>query len=268
MSHLEFAPTQRLAAGRARAAVEQLYVLTFADLRARYGRGGWQLVKWLIDPFALVGVYVLLVRFIFYRRLHAAGVSLACSVIPFQLVTMTVNNSLGIVKARKQIVGNMRFKRVLLPASAALTETFGFGASLAVLAVTMAVYGVTPKLSLLWLPLVLLEVILFGAAVAYPASLVGLWAPDMRGLVLSLSRATYYLAPGFVALTAIHGQANALVRINPMTGLFEDLRHAVIYGTSPPAWELLYPLAVALVLLAVFVPIYKREQAHFAKVIG
>ena len=47
---------------------EQLMVLTVSDLRARYGRGRWQLLKWLIDPFALVGVYLLMVTFIFYRR--------------------------------------------------------------------------------------------------------------------------------------------------------------------------------------------------------
>jgi hypothetical protein len=55
---------------------DQLWVLTSSDLRARYGRGRWQLVKWLIDPFALVGVYLLLVTFIFYRRPHAVGLAL------------------------------------------------------------------------------------------------------------------------------------------------------------------------------------------------
>jgi hypothetical protein len=84
---------------------------------------------------------------------------------------------------------------------------------------------------------------------------------------LSAVRATYFLAPGLVTLSAIHGRTNGWVRANPLTGLFEALRHAVLYRSSPPAWELLYPLAAAALILAVFVPIYSREQRHFAKVL-
>lgn len=74
--------------------------LTFAlahrvDLRARYGRGGWQLVKWLFDPFALVGVYLLLVTFILRRGGEALGLSVSCAVIPFQLVMMSIVNAMG-----------------------------------------------------------------------------------------------------------------------------------------------------------------------------
>jgi ABC-type polysaccharide/polyol phosphate export permease len=85
--------------------------------------------------------------------------------------------------------------------------------------------------------------------------------------MMSLVRMAYYLAPGLVVLAAIRGRTNDLVRANPLTALFEAMRHAVLYRSSPPAWELLYPLGVAVVLLIVFVPIYLREQRHFAKVL-
>ncbi len=98
-----------LRTGAARQVLDQLRLLTSSDLKVRYGRGGWQLVKWLIDPFALTGVYLLMVRFIFYRRSHATGLSIACSIIPFQLITMTVTNALGAVQLRRSIIANMRF---------------------------------------------------------------------------------------------------------------------------------------------------------------
>jgi lipopolysaccharide transport system permease protein len=246
---------------------EQLLLLTSSDLRSRYGRGGWQLVKWLIDPFALVGVYLLLDRFIFYRSTGPIGLSIACAVVPFQLLTMTVTNSLGAVQMRKSIIGSMSFRRILLPISTTLTETLGFAASLTLLALMMAVYGVAPTASILWLPVALGLSVLFALAVAYPTTLIGVWAPDLRGLLLSAVRAAYFLAPGLVTLAAIHGETNKLVRLNPLTGLFESLRHAVLYGSSPPAWELLYPLAASIVILAVCVPLYRREERHFAKVL-
>jgi lipopolysaccharide transport system permease protein len=248
-------------------ALDQLRILTMSDLRARYGRGRWQLVKWLIDPFALVGVYLLMVTFIFYRRPQAIGLLLACSIIPFQLLTMTVANSLNAVQLRRSIIANMRFPRILLPIATTLTETIGFAASLVLLALTMGIYGIAPTLNLLWLPLVLAITVLVGVAVAYPTTLIGVWAPDLRGLMLSFVRALYFLAPGLVTLADIHGRTNTLVRFNPLTGLIEALRHAVLYRSSPPAWELLYPLGFAVVMLLIFVPIYRHEQPHFAKVL-
>jgi homopolymeric O-antigen transport system permease protein len=247
--------------------LDQLRVLTSSDLKVRYGRGGWQFIKWLVDPFALTGVYLLLVRFIFYRSPPGIGLSIACSIIPFQLILMTVTNSLTAVQLRRSIIANMRFKRYLLPISTGITEAIGFAASLTLLALMMAIYGVTPGPSIVWLLVVLAVTVILGIAIAYPMTLIGVWAPDSRGMILSVMRTAYYLAPGLVTLSAIHGRTNELVRFNPLTGLFEALRHSVLYKTSPPAWELLYPLAAALLLLAVFVPIYLREQVHFAKVL-
>jgi hypothetical protein len=52
-----------------------------------------------------------------------------------------------------------------------------------------------------------------------------------------------------------------------MTGLFEGYRSVFMFGTRPAAWQLLVPLAAAAILLAVFVPLYRSEQRHFAKVV-
>jgi ABC-type polysaccharide/polyol phosphate export permease len=52
-----------------------------------------------------------------------------------------------------------------------------------------------------------------------------------------------------------------------LTGLFESYRSIFLYGEAPAAWHLLYPLAIAAALLAIFVPIYRTEQYQFAKVV-
>ena len=43
----------------------------------------------------------------------------------------------------------------------------------------MAVYGVAPTVAILWLPVVIGVTILFSIAIAYPASLIGLWYADL-----------------------------------------------------------------------------------------
>lgn len=247
--------------------VDVLAALTSSDLRARYGRGPWRLVKWLLDPFALVGVYLALVTFVLDRGGPAPGLSLACAVVPFQLVMGSVINAMGAVNQRRSIILNMTFDRTLIPISAVLTETLAFGASFLLLVLMMAVYGVAPTVAALWLPLVLAVTIVFSVACAYPVSLIGLWYADLRAFFVSFVRTMFFLAPGLVALPEITGTANDLVRINPLTGLFEAYRDVLLYGQRPAAWELLVPLAFAAVLLAVFAPVYRAEQRHFAKVV-
>ena len=139
------ARAEHASAGSRRQAVRRswdvLISLTISDLKVRYGRGGWRLVKWIADPFALVGVYLVLVTLVLDRPGEAPGLSLACAVIPFQLFTTTIVNALSAVAARRSILLNMGFNRTLLPLSGALTETVAFGASLLLLALMMAVYG-------------------------------------------------------------------------------------------------------------------------------
>jgi lipopolysaccharide transport system permease protein len=247
--------------------LDTLFALTESDLRARYGRGAWQLLKWLVDPFALVGIYLLLVTFILHRSGAAPGLNLACAVIPFQLVMMTIVNGMGAVQLRGSIIRNMAFNRVLIPISSTLTEAVAFGASLVLLVMMMVIYRVEPTLALLWLPLVLVITLVFAAACAYVAALIGVWIPDVRPFVISLVRALFFLAPGLVAISDIGGRAEQLVKLNPLTGLFESYRSIMLNGTSPPAWELAVPLAWATVLLLVALPLYLREQHQFAKVL-
>lgn len=254
-------------ASSARRRADVLLVLTYSDLRGRYGRGPWQLAKWLLDPFALVGVYLLLVTFVLNRPGRAPGLSLACAVIPFQLLMSTVTASMSAVSTRRSIILNMAFDRILLPLSAVLTETVAFIASFVLLALMMAAYGVAPTIAILWLPVVLAVSIVFALGFAYPASLFGLWFRELRLLAVSLVRTLFFLAAGLVPLSEIHGRAGTLVRLNPLTGLFEAYRSVLFYGRTPAAWELLYPLLFGGILLAAFAPLYRREQTQFAKVV-
>jgi lipopolysaccharide transport system permease protein len=248
-------------------ASDVLRALTESDLRARYGRGPWQLVKWLVDPFALVGVYLLLVTFILRRPGEAPGLSLACAVVPFQLVMMTIVNGMGAVYLRGSIIRNLAFDRMLIPISSALTEAVAFAASLVIFVLMMAVYDVGPTLGLFWLPLALVVTLLFSVACAYVASLIGLWLRDARPFVLSFVRAMFFLAPGLVAIREIGGRAEGLVKLNPLTGLFEAYRSALLEGDRPAAWELGYPLAWTLIFLAFALPLYVHEHRQFAKVV-
>ena len=247
--------------------IDVLLALTVADIRVRYGRGPLRLLKWLLDPFALVGVYLVLVVYIVHRPGYAPGLSLACAVVPFQLIMATVVNSMTAVTIRGNIILNMQFQRTLIPVSSTLTEAVGFGASLSLFVVMMASYGIEPTWAILWMPVVIAVTIVFAIAISFPASLFGLWFRELRPLAISFVRMLFFLGAGLVPLAASGGGVDNTLRLNPLTGLFELYRSVLMFGETPPLWEFAYPLALSAVLLAMFVPVYRSEQRQFAKVV-
>ena len=241
--------------------------LTRSDLHIRYGRGSWQVVQWLIDPFVLVGVYVLL-RVILGRGGEAIGLSIACAVVPFQIVLLSFGSAMGSVALREPVLLNRRFDRMLIPPSSVMTEAFSFGASFLMFPIAMAVYGVNPTFSLLWLPAVVGATLVLAFGVAWPAALVGLWLPNIKVFANQALRILFFAAPGLVALAEVSDDVRDWIVLNPLTGLFEAFRHVFLYGESPAFWHLAYPTAAGILLTLAFLPIYRREQRHFAKLVG
>ena len=252
---------------RLRSSLDLLWVLTESDLRFRYGRGPWRFARWLLEPVALVGIYLFLVSFVLDTPGKALGLSLTCAVVPFQLVMLTIGNAMTTLDARRPILLNMPFKRMLIPISSALTESAGFASSLLLVIFMMAAYGVAPTWNILWFPLVLLVNVLLAVAAAYAATLFGIWLRELRTFVFSFARMLFFLAPGLVPLEQTSEGVRDALRLNPLTGLFEAYRDVFLYGERPAAWELLYPLATVVLLLIIFVPAYRSEQRHFVKVI-
>lgn len=253
---------------RLRRALDVLTVLTRSDLRIRYGRGSFRVLKWLLDPLAALGVYLLLIVLVLDRGDEATGLSIACAIVPFQLVTTTVTNGLQAIPLRASIIANMSFPRALIPVSSLVTESVAFTATLSILPLMMVVYGVPLTTAALWLPVALAVTALLGLALAYPATLMGVWYPELQPFAISFVRTLFFIAPGLVALDQITGTARDLLPINPLSGLFEAFRDALLYGQAPAAWELLVPLGAALGILALALPLYLREQIHLAKLVG
>ena len=60
----------------------------------------------------------------------------------------------------------------------------------------MAVYAVPPTLAALWLPVVIAVNLILAVGFAYPASLLGVWMPDIKNFVNSAVRILFFVAPG------------------------------------------------------------------------
>jgi ABC-type polysaccharide/polyol phosphate export permease len=269
LAHLARRPRARIrsAVRSARRTADMLRALTEADLRFRYGRGPGRFLRWILEPFALVGVYLLLITFVLDRPGRAPGLSLAAAIVPFQFVIATVGNAMQAIDIRKPILLNMRFERKLIPLSSMFTESTAFSASFLLIVVMMAAYRVAPTSALAWLPLIVLVNLYLAASGAYAASLLGLWLHELKLFLLSFVRMLFFLGPGLVPLASTSSKSKEILRFNPLSGMFEAYRSVFLDGHAPAPWELLYPFVIATAILLVFVPIYGSEQREFAKVV-
>lgn len=259
---------RRLGAAReALRALDLLRALTEADLQFRYGRGPLRFLRWLLEPFALVGVYLVFMTYVVRRPGEAPGLSLAAAIVPFQLVMATVSNAMVALDIRRPILLNMSFRRTLIPVSSALTESVAFSASFLIIVVMMIAYQVRPTIALLWLPLVVLATLYVAVAAAYAGCLLAVWLHELKPFLLSFIRMLFFLGPGLVPLAQTSGDVRRILELNPFSGLFELYRDVFLTGENPAAWQFLYPVGIASLLLAVFVPIFRAEQRQFAKVL-
>ena len=252
----------------ARWLADVLAALTRSDLRMRYGRGRIRYLKGVLDPIAALGIYLVLVALVLDRSGDATGLSLVCAIVPFQLLMTSVINASQVVALRGSIIINMSFPRMLIPLSSVATESIAGLACFTLIPLMMVVYGVAPTIDILWLIPALVATVALSIAFAYPAALVGVWYPEMVPFIVSLVRAMFFLAPGLVALDTISGTARDVLPYNPFTGIFEAFRDALLYGQAPAAWELLVPFGFAAVIMAIAIPVYRRDQAQLAKLVG
>ena len=252
--------------GRLRRRADVLVALTRSDLKIRYGRGYWQLVNWFVNPFAQVGIYVLL-RLVLSREARTAPLSVACAVVPFQILVLTVESSMSAVSLREPVLLNRWFDRVLMAPSTVMTESVAFGASFALFPITMVIGGVAPGWHLLWLPVVMAVNLLLALGLAWPATLLGTWYPSLRVIASQVVRILFFAASGIIALREMSPDVARWVRLNPLTGLFESYRRTLLYNEPLSLAEIGYPAAVGLALTLLFAPVFRREQRHFAKLV-
>ncbi len=220
----------------------------------------------MVNPFALVGIYLLL-RIVLSRAGNGAALSIACAVVPFQIVILSAESAMSAVTLREPVLLNRRFDRMLIPPATVITEAFAFGASFLLFPITMIVSDIGPTMALAWLPLAVAATFSVALGISWPAALLGIWFPSTKVVVSQGLRVLFFAAPGIVALAEMSPSIRRWIMFNPLTGLFESFRHVFLYGDTPRLWQIAYPMAFGLLLTALFVPLYRREQRHFAKLV-
>ncbi len=158
------------------------------------------------------------------------------------------------------------FPRLVIPISAVLGGLVDFAISLAVLVGMMAYYRIWPSVTIIFLPLLLLLAVASALGVGIWLAALNVEYRDVRYVVPFLTLFWQYATPVAYSSSLIPAQWRLLYGLNPMTGVVEGFRWALL-GKGDVGGLLWVSIIIILVLIVTGLAYFKRMEATFADVI-
>jgi lipopolysaccharide transport system permease protein len=169
--------------------------------------------------------------------------------------------------AQERLITKVYFPRVLVPASAVVAGLVDLGVAMLALVGLQLYYGILPGLAILALPLLVLLAAATSLGIALWMSALNVQYRDVRYVVPFVVQFWLFATPIAYPSSVVPERWRALYGLNPMAGVVEGFRWALL-GQPEPPWLLLV-LSSAIVLLLVVGGLYyfRRMEQTFADVV-
>ncbi|MBO9648297.1 MAG: ABC transporter permease [Variovorax sp.] len=165
------------------------------------------------------------------------------------------------------LISKIYFPRMVLPISTVYGVMLDFAVGAAVMGVLMVIYSIAPGPELLFFPVALLMAILLALGMGLWSASLNVSYRDVRHLVPVFSQFLLWASPVAYAASSIPPSVKWLVALNPMVGILDSFRWAVL-GTPVTSWGSVVWGAVASVLIFIAgLVIFQRSERRFADVI-
>jgi lipopolysaccharide transport system permease protein len=172
----------------------------------------------------------------------------------------------AVQRASRSLVDNMHviskvyFPRMVIPIAGASSGLLDFAAALLVLLVLLVNYRMPLRWEALTLPLFLLAAFLFSLAVGLWLATLSVKYRDVSFAVTFLLQAFMYASPVVYPVTMVPQSALWLYRLNPMTGVIEGFRWALLGSVRPPGLWILPSVALVVAALISGAFIFRRTE--------
>ncbi len=248
---------------------ELLYFLTWRDIKVRYKQTVLGAAWAIIQPFLTMVVFS-----IFFGRLAKIPsdglpypIFAYCALLPWQLFAHALTESSNSLVANERLITKVYFPRLVVPLSAVLAGLLDFLIAFMVLLGMMMFYHITPTAALWTLPLFLL--LALGAALG-----VGLWLSalnvqyrDVRYTIPFLTQFWLFATPVAYSSTLIPESWRAVYGLNPMAGVVEAFRWALLGKAEGPGALLAVSITIVMLILVSGLYYFRRMERTFADVV-
>ncbi|MBW4603182.1 MAG: ABC transporter permease [Calothrix sp. FI2-JRJ7] len=249
---------------------ELFYFLAWRDILVRYKQTAIGMAWALIRPFLTMVVFT--VVFGNLAKLPSEGVPypilVFAGMLPWQFFSTALSECSTSLISNANLISKVYFPRLIVPTSAVIVSFVDFMISGMIMLGLMAWYNYVPSWRILTLPLFI--------SIAFAASIgVGLWMAalnveyrDFRYIVPFVVQFGLYISPVGFSSNIVPEQWRLLYSLNPMVGVIDGFRWAILGGESRLYWSG-FMLSVGLVVLLLVSGIwyFRRMEKTFADVI-
>lgn len=249
---------------------ELFYFLAWRDILVRYKQTVIGIVWALIRPFLTMVVFT--VVFGSLAELPSEGapypILVFAAMLPWQFFANSLSECSNSLINNANLVSKVYFPRLIMPASAVVVSFVDFMISGMILLALMVWYNFVPDWRILTLPLF----ILIALAAAMGA---GLWLAalnveyrDFRYIVPFIVQLGLYISPVGFSSSIVPEKWRLLYSLNPMVGVIDGFRWAIIGGDSKLYWSGFFLSLGLIALLCVSgVWYFRKTERTFADVI-
>lgn len=249
---------------------ELFYFLSWRDILVRYKQTAIGVAWSVLRP--LLTMLVFTVVFGKLAKLPSGGVPypilVFAAMLPWHFFANSLSESSNSLIVNANMLTKIYFPRLIVPASAVIVSLVDFFISFAILVVLMAWYQFIPGWRFVTLPLFLL--LAFAASFGF-----GLWLSalnvkyrDFRYIVPFIVQFGLYISPVGFSSDVVPEQWRLLYSLNPMVGVIDGFRWAILGGESHIYWPgFLLSALVTLLISLVGIIYFRKTERQFADVI-
>ncbi len=248
---------------------ELLYFLTWRDIKVRYKQTALGAAWAIIQPFFMMVVFSLF--FGYLAKVPSDGIPYPifayCALLPWQLFAHALTESSNSLVANERLITKVYFPRLVVPISAVLGGLLDFAIAFVILLLMMAYYGVRPTWAIVTLPAFLLLAMLTALGVGLWLSALNVKYRDVRYTISFLIQFWLFATPVAYSSSIVPARWRALYGLNPMAGVVEGFRWALLGKSTGPGALLAVSVAVVILILIGGLYYFRRMEAEFADVV-
>jgi lipopolysaccharide transport system permease protein len=248
---------------------ELLYFLVWRDVKVRYKQTALGAAWAVLQPVATMVVFSLF--FGGLAKVPSDGVPYPlftlAALVPWTFFAQGVIQSANSLVGSQNLLQKVYFPRLVIPAAAILSGGVDFVIAFLVLLGMMGWYGHAPTAHVAWLPLLLLLALVTALGVGLWLAVLNVYFRDVRYLVPFLVQLWLFATPIAYPSSLLHEPWRTAYGLNPMAGVVEGFRWALLGVATAPGPMLAASALAALALLAGGAVFFRRMERTFADVV-
>jgi lipopolysaccharide transport system permease protein len=248
---------------------ELLFFLVWRDIKLRYKQtvigAGWAVFQPLLTMAVFTAVFSGLAKVpsdeVPYPLFAFAGL------IAWTYFAAALTRSSGSLVSNANLITKVYFPRLIIPLSGVMSPLLDLFVALGLLAVLLAWFQMSPGVGVLALPVFVLLCMLTAFAISLWLSALSVRYRDVGVVVPFFIQIWMFASPVAYPASMVPGEWRFLYGLNPMSGVVEGFRWAIL-GTSRPDLAMIgVTTLVTALLLAGGLVYFRRMEQAFADVV-